>query len=93
MKSCESYRLEEVFKFLEINEIIVGPVGYGSYSALSVYSDPNLYYSKFRDMADVAVMIMVYLILIGDVVLNDGNGNGDISEKVPVFINDGDEFI
>ncbi|GJY12853.1 hypothetical protein Tco_0382162 [Tanacetum coccineum] len=34
--------------------VVVGPVGYGSYYAFSVYSDPNLYYSKFRDMAYVA---------------------------------------
>ncbi|GJY89439.1 hypothetical protein Tco_0504635 [Tanacetum coccineum] len=55
MKSCESYRLEEVFKVFgnKRNYRFLGPVGYGSYSAFSVYSDPNLYYSKFRNMADV----------------------------------------
>ncbi|GJT56767.1 hypothetical protein Tco_0991821 [Tanacetum coccineum] len=56
MKSCESYSLEEVFKVFgnKRNYRFLGPVGYGSYSAFSVYSDPNLYYSKFRNMADVA---------------------------------------
>ncbi|GKA62623.1 hypothetical protein Tco_0762142 [Tanacetum coccineum] len=56
MKSYESYRVEEVFKVFgnKQNYRFLGPVGYRSYSAFSVYSDPNMYYSKFRDMADVA---------------------------------------
>ncbi|GJW47381.1 hypothetical protein Tco_0079027 [Tanacetum coccineum] len=47
---------EEIYKFerLEGLEDWHRPEGYGPTMLLLCYSDPNLYYSKFRNMADVA---------------------------------------